>query len=53
MVYKNCECKAPTYKEKVIEKMEQIKEEKIKVKLMKANAHWNYWKFQLYWRNIE
>ena len=42
MVYKQDECKTTPYQEKMIEKNEKTKEEKIKENLMKANDHCNY-----------
>ena len=32
-----------------LSKKEQNEEDKIKENLRKANDHWNYWKFLLYW----
>ena len=34
-------------------KKDKIKEDNIKKKLHKTNYHWNYWKFQFSWNNIE
>ena len=34
-------------------KKEQIKEDKIKESICRANDNWNVWKFQLYWDNLE
>ena len=40
-------------KRRRLRKTEHIKEDKIREKLIKANAHWNYWKLQLHWDNLE
>ena len=36
-----------------LSKIEKIKEDKIKENIFKANAHWNYWKLQIHWKNLE
>ena len=38
--------KLPPIKRSRLNKKEKTKEEKIKEKICKYNAHWNYWKLQ-------
>ena len=42
----------PHNNRRLLRKKDKTKVYKIKEKLMKSNAHWNNWKFQLHWKNI-
>ena len=45
--------KIPPIKKRLLRKKEQNKEDKIRENLLKSNYHWNYWRFQLHWVELE
>ena len=53
MVCEKIRSEATTTKEKEIKQKSQKEEDKIKIKLHKANKDWNDWKFQIKWNKLE